>query len=113
MALDRVFGTGLLAIAFLQHLILQTTGEGNDAIFLGILSQILLASLLSHLAGFLALLVDFLFLSGEELLHNHLSLATLYFQFLATKNILDSLCKIVDIQFLTTHVCQLVTNANT
>ena len=96
-----------------QHLILQAAGQRDDAVFLGILGQILLTSLLMGLAGLHTLLVDLLFLSGEVLLYNALSLTALDFQLMTAQDILDGLCEVIDIQLGASHVCQLVADADT
>ena len=112
MAFHRVLGCRLLTVAFLQHMILQAAGQCDDTILLAILCQILLASLLVLLAGFLALLVDFLLLGSKILLHNALGITVRNFQLITSNNVLDSLSKIVNIQCGTTHVGQLLTNAD-
>ena len=113
MALHGVLGAGLLAVAFLQHLILQAAGQGDDAVLLGILGQVFLTCLLMYLALFGALLVDLLFLCSEILLHDTLGLAALYLQLITCQNILDGLREVVNIELGTTHIGQLVTNTDT
>ena len=78
VAFHRILGTGLLTVTFFQHLILQTRGQGNNSVLLGILGQILLASFFVCLTSFSALLADFLLLLSKEFLNNLLSLAALY-----------------------------------
>ena len=113
MAHHGVLCRRLLAVAFLQHLILQTAGQRDDAFLLGVLGQILLTGLLVHLALFCTLCIDFLFLLGEVLLHNLLCLTVLHLQFVACNDILDGSGKIVNVQFAGTHLGQLLAYAQT
>ena len=74
MALHGVFCCGLLAVALFQHRILQTAGQGDNALFLGVLSQIFLASLLMGLAGLGTLSLELLLLFLEIVLNDGLGL---------------------------------------
>ena len=110
MAHHGVLSCRLLAVTFLQHLILQTAGKRHDAVLLGILGEVFLTSLLMHLALLGALSLDLLLLLGKIFLHNRLGVTMRHFQFVTLQHILDGLCKIVGTDIISTHLGKLLTD---
>ena len=113
MATHAVGGLRLLTVALAQHLILQSARQGDHAFLLGILGEILLALSLQHLVlsgGGSALL---LLLSLEEILYYLLGLTVVDGELTPGDDVLDGLCKIINVQFLGTHIAQLTADAET
>ena len=111
VAHHRILRRWLLAVTLLQHLILKAAGQRDDAVFLGILCEILLTSLLMHLALLGTLGLEFLLLLLKIFLYNHLSLTVRHLQLVALKDIVDGLSEVVGTDSLGTHLCQLLANA--
>ena len=89
MTLHRVLGGRLLAVAFLQHLILQTAGGGDDAFLLGVLLQIFLAFFLGSLTLLGTCGIHGSLFLGEIVLHNLLCLTMRHLQLAAAQHVLD------------------------
>ena len=70
----------LLAVALTQHLVLQSAGQGDNALFLAILRQEVLACHLRRLAFLLGRRSLLGLLLCEELLHEFLSLVITHLQ---------------------------------
>ena len=89
VALHLVGSLRLLAVAFLQHHILQSAGKRSHAFFLGVLGQIFLAFSLGNLSFLGALGVEFLFLLAEVILYYCLRFTVRYLELVARDNVLD------------------------
>jgi len=87
VALHLILGARLLAVAFLQYLILQTAGQSDDTLLLCILSQIFLAFLAGSLAFLGTLSLHLLLLFLEIVLHNLLCFAVRHLQFVTLQHI--------------------------
>ena len=107
----RILGRWLLTVTLLEHLVLQTAGKGDHTLVLGVLGQVFLTCLLMYLTLLVALSLELLLLLLKIVLYNHLGIAMRHLQFTACQHILDSLCKIVGINLLGTHLGQLLTDA--
>ena len=92
---NGVFCRWLLAVAFVEDLVLKTAREGNDIGFLGIFCQELLPCLAS-LGGCCCLLA---LLVVEELVEDLLCLGRIDTERASGNHIGDSRCEIVGIQF--------------
>ena len=113
MALHRVLGRRLLAVAFLQYLILQAAGQRHHVGLLGILCQIFLTSLLMGLTLLRTLCLHLLLLTAEVVLYDALGIAVRHLQLVAGYHVLDGGGKIINIQISCTHLGQLLSNTET
>ena len=112
MALHRVLGCRLLAIAFAQHLILQAAGQGNHIFFLGILCQIFLAFLAGSLSFLCTLSVHLSLLLGKIVLYDLLGFAVRHLQLVSRNHVLDRLCEVIDVHVgSSTHLHKLLSDA--
>ena len=112
MALHLVGSLRLAAVTLFQYFILQSAGQCDHTLFLGIVGQELLTVGLGSLALLGTLGAHLLVLLLEELLHNDLCVAVTDFQLVARNNILNGGGKIINADGLSnTHLHQLLTNA--
>ena len=110
VAHDAVGSLWRLAVTLLEHHVLQTRSGGDDTWLLGILSEVFLALSLHYLALLGSSSTLFLLLFDEEVLYYLLCLSGLNL-FCTSYAILDSLCEIVYVQTLGTHLSELCANA--
>ena len=113
MAAHLVGSLGLTAVTLFEHLVLQTRRQSDHTLLGSIgleigftLGLVLLEALGSSGTLLLLLLV-------KEIAHDGLRLRVREFHLTTCKHVLDSLCKIIDIQVFGSHVGELAAYAET
>ena len=113
VALHGVGSLRLLAVALVEHLVLQSAGQSHHAVFLCVVCEIFLTSLFVALEALCCRSTLLLFLLLEKVLYDGLRFSVAHFRLVAGNDVFDCLCEIVDVEVFGAHLCELASDAQT
>ena len=112
MTLHLVGSLGFAARAFVNHLILQSAGQGHYALLLAVGCQKGFALLTAYGAGLFARFLLAALTLGQTLLHNLLCLLVAQLRLLTCQNITHGGGKVGHFQMFQTQIFQLVADGH-